>query len=79
MDAQFLLCKIHFILREHVETLKCINVIEQDPSNFDGSRRRLKMSADLFAIKGRFVLGDFPVIHTCGMAGLLVFIVSNLG
>ena len=52
VDAQFLLCKINFILREYAETLKCIDLIEQDPSNFDGSRRRLKMSADLFAIKG---------------------------
>ena len=52
MDAQFLLCKIKFMLREYVETLRCIDLIEQDSSNFDGPRRRLKMSADLFAIKG---------------------------
>ena len=56
MDAQFLLCKIKFMLREYVETLRCIDLIEQDSSNFDGPRRRLKMSADLFAIKGTIFL-----------------------
>ena len=42
------------MLREYDEVLKCINLLEQDPSNFDGSRRRMKMAADIFAIKGRF-------------------------
>lgn len=52
VDAQFLLCKVNFMLREYEEAVKCVNLLEQDLSNFDGSRRRLKMAADLFAMKG---------------------------
>lgn len=52
VDAQFLLSKVNFMLRDYEETLRFISIIEQDTSNFDGSRRRLKMVADMFAIKG---------------------------
>ncbi len=66
MDAQFLICKINFMLLEYNETLKCVNQIEQDSSNFDGPCRRLKMSADLFAIKGRIVLIILCLMkHSC--------------
>ena len=44
------------MLRAYDEALKCINLLEQDIANFDGSRRRLKMAADLFAIKGSILL-----------------------
>ena len=74
MDAQFLICKINFMLLEYNETLKCINQIEQDSSNFDGPCRRLKMSADLFAIKGRIVFIILCLLKDSRMVIFYMFI-----
>ena len=61
MDAQFLLCKVNFMLKEYNETLKCVALLENDAINFDSSTRRMKMVADMFAMKGRF-FQDFFVL-----------------
>ncbi|XP_028395895.1 tetratricopeptide repeat protein 7B-like [Dendronephthya gigantea] len=52
VDVQFLLCKVYFMFKDYDETLKFVALLENDISNFDGSTRRLKMAADMFAMKG---------------------------
>ena len=40
------------MLGEYDEVMKCTEMVEEDSGNLEGSCRRLKMIADMFAIKG---------------------------
>ncbi|XP_046847827.1 tetratricopeptide repeat protein 7B-like [Xenia sp. Carnegie-2017] len=52
LEAQFLRLKIKFMFQEYEETLKIVALIEKDLPVSEGSFRRLKIAAEMFAIKG---------------------------